>query len=90
MSRSLEGCNTVLDDNPERWLITFSLIPLDRERGVLTRTLIIETEPSLWWRSEKWQENERMYVGDGEKVGEVKDIPLYEMCVILNIHYIGS
>jgi len=88
--RNLKGCNQVLDDNPERWLITVSLVPVDHSRGMLTETRIIETEPSLWWRSEKWQETEWTYVNSGEKLGEATETPVYEMCVILCVHYIGK
>jgi hypothetical protein len=93
--RNLDGCNEVLDDNPERWLITFSLVPNDGVSGCLTETRIIETEPSLWWRSEKWQETEQTYedvhsIDEVGKVGEVKEVPLYKMCLILMVHYIGK
>lgn len=75
--RDLTGCNEVLDDNPERWLITVSKVPMESNVGLLTETVIIETEPSLWFRSEKWQEFEN-------------DQPLYKMAVILMVHYIGK
>lgn len=66
--------NTVLEDNPARWMITISLVPKEAGDGVLTETRIIETEPSLWWRSEKWQDEEESY----------------SMCVFLCVHYIGA
>lgn len=77
MDRNLEGCNQVLEDNPERWLITVSKVPVESNLGLLTETIIIETEPSLWFRAKKWQEF-------------VDDQPVYKMAVILMVHYIGK
>lgn len=50
--------NRVLEDNPSRWLITYTLAP--KEPGhLMTKTEIIETEPSLWWRAKRWQEDDK-------------------------------
>ena len=39
--------NTIYDDNPPRFLITWTL------QFTKTTTEIIETEPSLWWRKKE-------------------------------------
>ena len=90
MSRNLEGCNEVLNDNPTRWLVTLTLVPFDRARGVVTETREIETEPSLWWKSEKWQETESVKVKGEDEPVTFDTVPIYELCVILMVHYIGG
>ena len=73
-----ERINVVLEDNPERWMITVTKVPVETNVGIDTQTIIIETEPSLWFRTEKlWQE----FTDDGT--------PVYKMVVILDTHFIG-
>lgn len=92
--RSLKGCNEILEDNPPRWLVTISLVPSNPAFGLLTETRIIETEPSLWWKSEKWQEFQEMTIPveqeDGTTEQEVQEVPVYKMCVMLMVAFIGG
>lgn len=91
-----ERFNVVLEDNPARWMITVTKVPVNTNVGLLTETIIIETEPSLWFRSEKWQEFEVVEVSSdaedeaGLPLREIKSVPIYEMALILMVHYIGS
>jgi hypothetical protein len=91
--RSLEGCNEIIPDEAVRWLITTSLVPANPQVGVVTETRIIETEPSLWWRSEKWQEYQEVEIPVEDEIGntvqEIQKVPVYTMCVVLNTEYIG-
>lgn len=64
----------VLRDSPEQWLITYTCYPFEVGRGEVTLTRVIETEPSLWWRSKKWQDS----IGSHMK------------CIINMVHYIGK
>jgi len=91
--RNLEGCNEIINDEACRWLVTVSLVPSNITHGVITETRIIETEPSLWWRSEKWQEYRDMEVteqdDDGNETTSVQKVPLFVQCLVLNTEYIG-
>jgi len=60
------------DYDPPRWLITVSLRPKGGNRKEWVRTLIIETEPSLWWRDNKWQDKDESFLS----------------CAILMVHHI--
>lgn len=81
--------NVVLEDNPERWLITCSRVPMESNVGLSTQTIEIETEPSLWFRSEKWQEYTEVLIDPEDEDSAVMMKPVYKMAVILMVHYIG-